>query len=91
MCRLKSSPLLLAASSGSLASLKMLMKFNAFIARRDDEGHTIIHLAALRFHTNIINYFIEIKHQDVPVWHMLVGGWKVSVWHMLVGGWKVSV
>ena len=33
----------------------------------------VIHLAAMRFHTNILEFFIQWNHPDVHVWKILVG------------------
>lgn len=70
---LKSTPLLLAASSGALASVKCLINLGAYILRKDEEGNNIVHLAALRFHTNILEFFIQWNHPDINVWLLLVG------------------
>ena len=69
----KSSPLLLAASSGALQSLKCLIKLNADIIKVDNDGNNMVNLAALRFHTNILEYLIEWNHPEIKVWNILVG------------------
>ena len=71
--RLRRTPLLLAASSGALESVKILIDLGANIRKTDTEKNTMIHLAALRFHTNVLEYFIEWNHRDVPVWQTLIG------------------
>ncbi|ESP02231.1 hypothetical protein LOTGIDRAFT_224972 [Lottia gigantea] len=68
----KSSPLLLAASSGALQSLKCLIKLEADITKVDNEENNMVNLAALRFHTNILEYLIEWNNPDIPVWKILV-------------------
>ncbi|XP_077978159.1 ankyrin and armadillo repeat-containing protein-like [Glandiceps talaboti] len=68
----RQTPLLLAASSGALDSVKTLIELGAIIKKRDLQGNNMIHLAALRFHTNVLEYFIEWGHSDVPVWSTLV-------------------
>ncbi|KAL3832524.1 hypothetical protein ACJMK2_024159, partial [Sinanodonta woodiana] len=69
---LKSTPLLLAASSGGLAALKCLIKLDADITKTDNEGNGMVQLAGLRFHTNVLEYLIEWDHPKVPVWKVLV-------------------
>lgn len=64
---------MLAASSGALATVKCLMELGAQVAKKDESGNNVIHLAALRFHTNVIEFFIKLNHRDVPVWKILVG------------------
>ena len=72
-CSKKSTPLLLAASSGALKAVKCLIDMGAQVLRRDDDGDNVVHLAALRFHTNILEFFIQWSHPEVPVWSLLVG------------------
>ena len=43
------------------------------IKKVDMEKNNMIHLAALRFHTNVLEYFIGWDNPDVPVWQTLVG------------------
>ena len=71
--RLRSSPLLLAASAGALSALKCLIDLGAVVLRKDESGMNVIHLAAMRFHTNILEFFIQWNHPDVHVWKILVG------------------
>ena len=70
---LKSSPLLLAASSGGLSAVKCLISLDADIRRPDGQGNNMVTLAALRFHTNVLEYLIEWNNPNVPVWKVLVG------------------
>ncbi|XP_070566344.1 ankyrin and armadillo repeat-containing protein-like isoform X3 [Ptychodera flava] len=72
MNQVRQTPLLLAASSGALDSVKTLIDLGANIKKRDLEGNNMIHLAAMRFHTNVLEYYIEWNHKDVPVWNTLV-------------------
>ncbi|XP_077867464.1 LOW QUALITY PROTEIN: ankyrin and armadillo repeat-containing protein-like [Saccoglossus kowalevskii] len=72
MNHLRQTPLLLAASSGALDCVKTLIHLGVIIKKRDMEGNNMVHLAALRFHTNVLEYFIEWDHPDVQVWHTLV-------------------
>ncbi|XP_065929233.1 ankyrin and armadillo repeat-containing protein isoform X4 [Magallana gigas] len=68
----RSTPLLLAASSGGLSAVKCLIKLGADISRLDGEGNGMVNLAAMRFHTNVLEYLIEWGHQKAPVWKILV-------------------
>uniref|UniRef100_A0A2C9LDX1 Uncharacterized protein n=1 Tax=Biomphalaria glabrata TaxID=6526 RepID=A0A2C9LDX1_BIOGL len=70
---LQSTPLLLAASSGALSAVKCLIDHGADIQARDTEGNNVVILATLRFHTSVLEYFIKINNEAVPVWRILVG------------------
>jgi hypothetical protein len=72
-CRLKSTPLLLAASSGALSTLKCLIDLGAYVLRYDENGNNAIHLAAMRYHANVLEFFIQWNHAEVDVWNTLVG------------------
>ncbi|GFO42024.1 ankyrin and armadillo repeat-containing protein-like, partial [Plakobranchus ocellatus] len=69
---LRSTPLLLAASSGGLAAVKCLINLGAEIRIKDAEGNNMVTLAALRFHTNILEFLIKLASPDAPVWKVLV-------------------
>ncbi|XP_052802485.1 ankyrin and armadillo repeat-containing protein-like isoform X4 [Mya arenaria] len=70
---LRSTPILLSASSGGLSVLKGLISLGADYKRVDGEGNGIVSLAAMRFHTNVLEYLIEWNSPDVHVWEILVG------------------
>ncbi|KAL8620460.1 hypothetical protein ACOMHN_048393 [Nucella lapillus] len=69
---LKSSPLLLAASSGGLSAVRCLIQLGADIKRQDGQANNMVTLATLRFHTNVLEFLIEWNNPDVPVWRILV-------------------
>lgn len=69
----KSTPLLLAASSGAVSVLKCLIDRGAYVLSHDENGDNAIHLAALRFHTNVLEFFIRWNHVEVDVWQTLIG------------------
>lgn len=71
--RAKNTPMLLASSSGALECVCCLIGLGAEILRTNEKNHNLIHLAALRFHTNILEYFINHEHPGVSVWTVLVG------------------
>ncbi|XP_078582860.1 ankyrin and armadillo repeat-containing protein-like [Branchiostoma floridae x Branchiostoma japonicum] len=69
----KSTPLLLAASSGALAAVQHLLAGGADITKHDTKGDNVVHLAALQSHTNVLEYLILMNCLEVPVWKLLVG------------------
>ena len=71
--KLESTPILLAASSGALDAVKCLIAQGAQYTSTDKEGNGAVHLAALHFHTNTLEYLISWDNNDVPVWDLLVG------------------
>lgn len=68
-----STPILLAASSGALDVIKCLIEAKAGYTVTNSQGNGVVHLAALHFHTNVLEYFIEWSNQELPVWDILVG------------------
>ena len=70
---LSSTPILLAASSGALDAVRQLINLGAAFTVTDNDDNGVIHLAALHFHTNILEFFIEWSEQNIPVWDLLVG------------------
>ncbi|KAH9489690.1 hypothetical protein Btru_037450 [Bulinus truncatus] len=70
---LLSTPLLLASSSGGLSAVKCLIEHGANIKAQDTEANNMVTLAALRFHTFVLEYFISLNNTAVPVWKILVG------------------
>ncbi|CAG5120111.1 unnamed protein product, partial [Candidula unifasciata] len=69
---LMSTPILLAASAGALSVVKCLVELSADVEARDTENNNLVILAALRFHTNVLQYLIEKDLPNVRVWEMLV-------------------
>ncbi|KAK7484931.1 hypothetical protein BaRGS_00023851, partial [Batillaria attramentaria] len=74
----KSTSLLLAASSGGLAAVKELIHLGADIRRVDGQGNNMVMLAAIRFHTNVLEFLIEWNNPNVQVWKVLVDMLKDS-------------
>ena len=68
-----STPLLLAASSGALSTLQCLIELGADVLRSDQLGNNVIHLAALRCHANVVEFFSAWQQPQVDVWLLLVG------------------
>ncbi len=71
--RHKSTPLLLAASSGALAAVRVLLELGASPTRRDEKGNSVVRLPILRAHVNVLEFFIDSELVNVPVWGTLVG------------------
>ncbi|BFY97941.1 hypothetical protein BsWGS_00981 [Bradybaena similaris] len=70
--KLMSTALLLAASAGALSVVKCLIKLSADVDARDTDNNNVVTLAALRFHTNVLQYLIEKDLPSVNVWQILV-------------------
>ncbi|XP_064167188.1 ankyrin and armadillo repeat-containing protein [Anguilla rostrata] len=68
----RTSPLLLAVSSGSLEALDFLLCVGADWRGKDSEGNGAVHLAALYFHTRVLKHLVQLGLQDLPVWALLV-------------------
>nr|XP_060636465.1 ankyrin and armadillo repeat-containing protein [Anolis sagrei ordinatus] len=69
---LHSTPLLLAATSGALDTIQYLFSLGANWLKKDSEGNTIIHLAVMNFHTEVLKHLNELHNPDLPVWKILV-------------------
>ncbi|KAI1899449.1 hypothetical protein AGOR_G00061910 [Albula goreensis] len=68
----RSSPLLLAATSGSVQALDFLLSLGADWRRRDSKDNSAVHLAVLYFHTKVLKHLIELDLEGLPVWELLV-------------------
>ncbi|XP_005090203.1 ankyrin and armadillo repeat-containing protein [Aplysia californica] len=68
----KSTPLLLAASSGGLSAVQCLIELGAMVRTKDGDGNDLVTLSALRFHTNVLEFMIQMDSPDAPVWDVLV-------------------
>ena len=68
----RKTPILVAGSAGSLEAVKCLIHLGANIAFHDENGYNIIHIAAHRNRTNIIDYFIENEYPQLPTWKLLI-------------------
>ncbi|CAK6448076.1 unnamed protein product [Pipistrellus nathusii] len=66
------TPLLLAATSGALDTIKYLFSLGANWRKTDIKGNNIIHLSVLTFHTEVLKHIIELNLPDLPVWKTLV-------------------
>lgn len=68
----RKTPLLVAASAGSLEAVKCLISLGANITFHDENGYNIIHIAAHRNHTNIVDHFITNQYPQLPTWKLLI-------------------
>ncbi|KAM4626878.1 ankyrin and armadillo repeat-containing protein [Discoglossus pictus] len=68
----RSTPLLLTATSGALDALKFLLSLGANWREEDSMDNNIIHLAVLYFHTQILQYIIDLQIPELNVWQHLV-------------------
>ena len=68
----KSTPLLLASSSGATEAVICLLDHGADMSKRDNENNSAVHLATLHEHTHILEYFINEDNSQSPVWEVLV-------------------
>ncbi|XP_016070083.1 PREDICTED: ankyrin and armadillo repeat-containing protein [Miniopterus natalensis] len=66
------TPLLLAATSGALDTIKYLFSLGADWRKTDIKGNNIIHLSVLTFHTEVLKHIIELNIPELPVWKTLV-------------------
>ncbi|KAJ8349671.1 hypothetical protein SKAU_G00248010 [Synaphobranchus kaupii] len=83
----RTSPLLLAVTSGSLPALDFLLSVGADWRRKDSEGNGVVHLAVLYFHTQVLEHLIQLDLEELPVWALLVemlGGEKQKRLEMAV-------
>ncbi|KAJ1186968.1 hypothetical protein NDU88_003747 [Pleurodeles waltl] len=67
----RTTPLLLAATSGSLDTFCFLLSVGASWQKVDSLGNNIVHLAALYFHTDVLKYIIDLNVPEFPVWDIL--------------------
>lgn len=64
---------MLACTAGALQSVRCIVELGAYVDRMDGFGNGVVQLAALRYHTNILEYLLHLDHADVRVWNQLVG------------------
>ncbi|OAF69560.1 Ankyrin and armadillo repeat-containing protein [Intoshia linei] len=69
----KYTPLLLAATAGSMAVVELLCNYGASLNVVDGNGDGIIQLAALNIHTSIISLIMEKYESVLNVWNILIG------------------
>ncbi len=67
------TPLLLTACSGAIMAFRCLIDLGAYVLAKDSDGNNVIELAALHFHTNILEFIIDWENPALEVWTTLVG------------------
>ncbi len=68
----KATPLLLASSSGAIDALMFLIELGADLTAKNTEENSVVSIAVLHEHTNILQYFIDSNLRHAPVWEVLV-------------------
>ena len=71
----------MAASSGSLKTLRFLIEMGADYRKHDSNQDGPVHRAILHFHTHLVEYFIQLteerqelkKVENLQVWKILIG------------------
>lgn len=70
----RSTPLLLACSSGALETVRFLVDLGADLAATDRDGFGVVEVSSCAGHLSILEYFLEIKSSQVNVYKLLVKG-----------------
>ena len=69
---LKSTPLLLAVMNNQLDTVQCLVELGAKVYVVDQNNHGVIEHCTFNQNVQIINYFIELNHEKLPVWKNLI-------------------
>ena len=69
---LHSTPLLLAVMSGNLETVKCLVEVGAKVYATNTQNHGVIELCAFKQFINVLEYFVELSHERLPVWKNLI-------------------
>ncbi|KAL3858741.1 hypothetical protein ACJMK2_008995 [Sinanodonta woodiana] len=69
---LHSTPFLIAVSSGNLDSIKCLLNLGAKIDVINTQNHGAVELCAIRQSISLLEYFIELNDDRLPVWKNLL-------------------
>ncbi|KAL4219441.1 Histone-lysine N-methyltransferase ehmt1 [Mactra antiquata] len=72
------TPLMFAAENNHADVVQYLIKANAIIDAKADDGMTALHLAAKAGHVNIINLLLDTDRLDIDVTDD--GGWTPLIW-----------
>lgn len=73
------TPLLSASSSGALTTLKFLIEQGADLKKFDINGDTVVHVAALNFHDEVLMYLVKLSEESEAV-----NATSLQVWKSLV-------
>lgn len=69
---LKSTPLLLAVMSGSKEVVECLVNLGSRINVVNSQNHGCIELCAFKQYIELLEYFIGLNHEKLPVWKQLI-------------------
>ncbi|KAK2180327.1 hypothetical protein NP493_447g01012 [Ridgeia piscesae] len=69
---LHSTPLLLAVMSGNLETVTCLVNLGAKVSAMDSSNNGVIELCAFKQFIHLLEYFIELNNDKLPVWKNLV-------------------
>ena len=69
---LHSTPLLLAVMSGNLDTVRCLVELGARVHATNSQNHGVIELCAFRQSIPILEYFIGLNDDKLPVWKNLI-------------------
>lgn len=69
---LQATPLLLAVMSGQLETVKCLVDLGAKVFVINSQNHGVVELCAFKEYIDVLEYFIEMDHEKVPVWKNLI-------------------
>ncbi len=69
---LQATPLLLAVMSGQIETVKCLVDLGAKVFAINSQNHGVVELCAFKEYIDILEYFIEMDHNKVPVWKNLI-------------------
>ncbi len=69
---LKSTPLLLAVMSGQLETVECLVELGARLSAINTQNHGVVELCAFKQFLPILEYFVELGREELPVWKNLI-------------------
>ena len=72
------TPLMYAAENNHISLVKYLLKINADIKARADDGMTVLHYAAKAGHNDILKCLLDTGEVDVDIQDD--GGWTPIIW-----------
>lgn len=66
------TPLLLAVESGKLDTVQCIVELGGYVAYYNHDNLGVVEIAALKEFYHIVEYFIELNHEELPVWQKLL-------------------
>jgi ankyrin repeat protein len=70
----QSTPFLLSCTSGVLETVQLLVELEANLKATNRNSQGAVLIAAINGHVNILEYFLELSHESLPVWKDLIKG-----------------